>query len=193
MFPYIVDAAVLACVLWRLYRRRRLQVIEEGEVEARPPSPSPAVSSSLASAPDGQDSSLSHDDHATGPVPPTEPLPSPPQPTRPTQAKEVEPAAAQTPSLGPLNSGSDHASQSEKVIKNPLAFLSIGAAFRVAGSSLSDTFHLDGGRWETLSPLSQIEILGNILSSYEFDNELEENSVRLGNIFDLIVGTGTGA
>ena len=177
MFPYIVAAAVLARILWWSYRRRRLQIVEEGELPPHPPSPPPTVSSSLASDPYGQDFIFPHDDHATEPGPPTKLPPSPLQPTP----------------VGPLNSGGEHASQLEKVNKNPLVFLSIGAAFHCAGSSLSDTFHLDGGRWETLSPLSQIEILGNILSSYEFDNELEENSVRLGDIFDLIVGTGTGA
>ncbi|KAH8795910.1 WD40-repeat-containing domain protein [Flagelloscypha sp. PMI_526] len=74
----------------------------------------------------------------------------------------------------PLNSGgSSSPSRSENA---PLVLLS-----------------LDGSSWETLSPVSQIVILGDILSSHEFDNNLEENSVKLNHVFDLIVGTGTGA
>ncbi|KAH8822443.1 WD40-repeat-containing domain protein [Flagelloscypha sp. PMI_526] len=93
----------------------------------------------------------------------------------PTESK-TQGAPPQTPHARPLNSGEERASQLKRASQNPLVLLSI-----------------DGGRWETLSPISQIEILGNILSSYEFDNDLEEDSIRIGDIFDLIVGTGTGA
>ncbi|KAH8799627.1 WD40-repeat-containing domain protein [Flagelloscypha sp. PMI_526] len=51
---------------------------------------------------------------------------------------------------------------------------------------------LDGGRWERLDPLSQIAILGNVLSSYEYDEGLDENTIKLCDVFDLIIGTGTG-
>ncbi|KAH8798569.1 quinon protein alcohol dehydrogenase-like superfamily [Flagelloscypha sp. PMI_526] len=51
---------------------------------------------------------------------------------------------------------------------------------------------LDGGRWETLSPISQIDILEEILSSYEFDNSLDSGTFKVCDAFDLVVGTGTG-
>ncbi|KAH8817580.1 hypothetical protein DL96DRAFT_1622802 [Flagelloscypha sp. PMI_526] len=51
---------------------------------------------------------------------------------------------------------------------------------------------LDGGRWETLSPISQIHILEDILSYYEFDNGLEPGTFKVCDAFDLVVGTGTG-
>ncbi|KAH8797616.1 hypothetical protein DL96DRAFT_1787768 [Flagelloscypha sp. PMI_526] len=51
---------------------------------------------------------------------------------------------------------------------------------------------LDGGRWETASPISQIDILEDILSYYEYNNNLEPGTFKICDAFDLIVGTGTG-
>ncbi|KAH8802296.1 hypothetical protein DL96DRAFT_765240 [Flagelloscypha sp. PMI_526] len=51
---------------------------------------------------------------------------------------------------------------------------------------------LDGGNWETLSPLTQITILQQISYNYELDHQLAESTARPCDIFDLIVGTGTG-
>ncbi|KAH8832104.1 quinon protein alcohol dehydrogenase-like superfamily [Flagelloscypha sp. PMI_526] len=54
------------------------------------------------------------------------------------------------------------------------------------------TLSLDGGRWETLSPISQIDILEDVLSYYEFDNNIERGTSKVCDAFDLVVGTGTG-
>ncbi|KAH8798572.1 hypothetical protein DL96DRAFT_1781438 [Flagelloscypha sp. PMI_526] len=51
---------------------------------------------------------------------------------------------------------------------------------------------LDGGRWKSLSPISQIDILGDILSDYEYENGLEQGTFKVYEAFDLVVGTGTG-
>ncbi|KAH8823684.1 hypothetical protein DL96DRAFT_234814 [Flagelloscypha sp. PMI_526] len=51
---------------------------------------------------------------------------------------------------------------------------------------------LDSGRFESLNGLSQLFILDEILRTYEYDNELDDNSVKVHEVFDLIVGTGTG-
>ena len=50
----------------------------------------------------------------------------------------------------------------------------------------------DGGRWETHGPLTQIHVVEDILDQFEFENDLEVGSVKVSDIFDLIVGTGTG-
>ncbi|KAH8804134.1 hypothetical protein DL96DRAFT_730816 [Flagelloscypha sp. PMI_526] len=51
---------------------------------------------------------------------------------------------------------------------------------------------LDSGRFESLSGLSQLFILREILRTYEYDNELEEDTAKVYEAFDLIVGTGSG-
>ncbi|KAH8797277.1 WD40-repeat-containing domain protein [Flagelloscypha sp. PMI_526] len=51
---------------------------------------------------------------------------------------------------------------------------------------------LDGGSWENYGALTQIHVVEDILHKYEIDNNLEEGTVRISDIFDLIVGTGTG-
>ncbi|KAH8797612.1 quinon protein alcohol dehydrogenase-like superfamily [Flagelloscypha sp. PMI_526] len=51
---------------------------------------------------------------------------------------------------------------------------------------------LDGGRWQTLSPISQIEIVGDVLSYYECDHRLEPGTFKVCDAFDLVIGTGTG-
>ncbi|KAH8810431.1 hypothetical protein DL96DRAFT_540356 [Flagelloscypha sp. PMI_526] len=52
---------------------------------------------------------------------------------------------------------------------------------------------IDGGPLDSLGVLAQIVIIEDALSCYEMDNDLEENTVKLCDVFDLIVGTGTGA
>ncbi|KAH8804118.1 hypothetical protein DL96DRAFT_729183 [Flagelloscypha sp. PMI_526] len=51
---------------------------------------------------------------------------------------------------------------------------------------------LDSGRFESLNGLSQLFILREILRTYEFDNELEPDTAKVYEVFDLIVGTGSG-
>ncbi|KAH8834629.1 WD40-repeat-containing domain protein [Flagelloscypha sp. PMI_526] len=51
---------------------------------------------------------------------------------------------------------------------------------------------LDGGRWQTLNPLSQIAILEDVLSYYEYSKGLEPGTSKICDAFDLVVGTGTG-
>ncbi|KAH8828592.1 hypothetical protein DL96DRAFT_1011500 [Flagelloscypha sp. PMI_526] len=51
---------------------------------------------------------------------------------------------------------------------------------------------LDSGRFESLSGLSQLFILREILRTYEFDNDLEPDTAKVYEVFDLIVGTGSG-
>ncbi|KAH8818586.1 WD40-repeat-containing domain protein [Flagelloscypha sp. PMI_526] len=51
---------------------------------------------------------------------------------------------------------------------------------------------LDGGRWENLGPLTQIHIVEDVLNQYELDNGLEEGSARVPDVFDFVLGTGTG-
>ncbi|KAH8818589.1 WD40-repeat-containing domain protein [Flagelloscypha sp. PMI_526] len=51
---------------------------------------------------------------------------------------------------------------------------------------------LDGGKWENLGALTQIHVVEDILNQYELDNDLEEGSVRVPDVFDLVLGTGTG-
>ncbi|KAH8822189.1 WD40-repeat-containing domain protein [Flagelloscypha sp. PMI_526] len=51
---------------------------------------------------------------------------------------------------------------------------------------------LDGGSWENHGALTQIHLVEDILHKYEIDNNLEEGSARVSDVFDLIVGTGTG-
>ncbi|KAH8797315.1 hypothetical protein DL96DRAFT_998309 [Flagelloscypha sp. PMI_526] len=51
---------------------------------------------------------------------------------------------------------------------------------------------LDGGSWENHGALTQIHVVEDILHKYEMDNNLEEGSARVSDVFDLIVGTGTG-
>ncbi|KAH8828723.1 WD40-repeat-containing domain protein [Flagelloscypha sp. PMI_526] len=69
--------------------------------------------------------------------------------------------------------------------KRPLAFLSIG-------------MFLYGGPRKSLGPVSQISIVENILSHYQFDCSEDgidcvvEDDVRISDMFDLIIGTGTG-
>ncbi|KAH8822265.1 hypothetical protein DL96DRAFT_1748461 [Flagelloscypha sp. PMI_526] len=51
---------------------------------------------------------------------------------------------------------------------------------------------LDGGRWENHGALTQIHVVEDILYKYEVDNNLEEGSARVADVFDLVVGTGIG-
>ncbi|KAH8797328.1 WD40-repeat-containing domain protein [Flagelloscypha sp. PMI_526] len=51
---------------------------------------------------------------------------------------------------------------------------------------------LDGGRWETHGALTQIHIVEDIIDQYEFENDLEAGSVKVSDIFDYVIGTGTG-
>ncbi|KAH8826001.1 hypothetical protein DL96DRAFT_1817400 [Flagelloscypha sp. PMI_526] len=51
---------------------------------------------------------------------------------------------------------------------------------------------LDGGRWENLGALTQIHVVEDILHAYEVDSNLQAGSVRVCNVFDFILGTGTG-
>ncbi|KAH8826706.1 hypothetical protein DL96DRAFT_1709872 [Flagelloscypha sp. PMI_526] len=51
---------------------------------------------------------------------------------------------------------------------------------------------LDSGRFESLSGLSQLFILQEILHTYESDHDLGEDTVKAYEVFDLIVGTGSG-
>ncbi|KAH8797289.1 hypothetical protein DL96DRAFT_997533 [Flagelloscypha sp. PMI_526] len=51
---------------------------------------------------------------------------------------------------------------------------------------------LDGGRWENHGALTQIHVVEDILPKYEVDNNLEEGSARVADVFDLVVGTGIG-
>ncbi|KAH8797321.1 hypothetical protein DL96DRAFT_998454 [Flagelloscypha sp. PMI_526] len=51
---------------------------------------------------------------------------------------------------------------------------------------------LDGGKWETHSALTQIHVVEDILEQYEFENDLESGSLKVSDVFDFIVGTGTG-
>ncbi|KAH8800133.1 ankyrin repeat-containing domain protein [Flagelloscypha sp. PMI_526] len=51
---------------------------------------------------------------------------------------------------------------------------------------------LDSGQFENLSCLSQLFILRENLRTYEADNDLDEDSVKAYEVFDLIVGTGSG-
>ncbi|KAH8822208.1 hypothetical protein DL96DRAFT_1748358 [Flagelloscypha sp. PMI_526] len=51
---------------------------------------------------------------------------------------------------------------------------------------------LDGGRWENHGTLTQIHVVEDILHKYEMDNDLKEGSARVPDVFDMVVGTGTG-
>ncbi|KAH8795927.1 WD40-repeat-containing domain protein [Flagelloscypha sp. PMI_526] len=51
---------------------------------------------------------------------------------------------------------------------------------------------LDGGRWENLGALTQIHVVEDILQAYEVDSNLQTGSVRVCNVFDFVLGTGTG-
>ncbi|KAH8794605.1 hypothetical protein DL96DRAFT_1650666 [Flagelloscypha sp. PMI_526] len=51
---------------------------------------------------------------------------------------------------------------------------------------------LDSGRFEGLSCLSQLLILRENLRTYEVDNDLDADTVKAYQVFDLIVGTGSG-
>ncbi|KAH8825699.1 hypothetical protein DL96DRAFT_1817192 [Flagelloscypha sp. PMI_526] len=60
------------------------------------------------------------------------------------------------------------------------------------GQSSIGLLSLDDGHWESLSPLSQIAIIEDIISYYESDQDIEAGTIKPCDIFDLIVGTGTG-
>ncbi|KAH8822182.1 WD40-repeat-containing domain protein [Flagelloscypha sp. PMI_526] len=47
------------------------------------------------------------------------------------------------------------------------------------------------GKWETHSALTQIHVVEDILEQYEFENDLESGSLKVSDVFDLIIGTGT--
>ncbi|KAH8822175.1 hypothetical protein DL96DRAFT_344817 [Flagelloscypha sp. PMI_526] len=51
---------------------------------------------------------------------------------------------------------------------------------------------LDGGRCENLGALTQVHVVEDILNQYEFENSLALGSVKVFDIFDMILGTGTG-
>ncbi|KAH8802305.1 hypothetical protein DL96DRAFT_1773829 [Flagelloscypha sp. PMI_526] len=185
MLPFLVAAAILAPILWWVFRRRQIRAVDKGDLPHRPSPPSPAIPASVPNTPHGKDVNSRHNQAAhprslrTLSSLPASTCLSPAIPSR----KKVDPALVQIPlpqdlccrESGPSGC-SEQNSQLESAKNNSLVFLSI-----------------DGGQWETLNPLSQIEILGNILFSYEFDNDLEEHSVRLSDVFDLVLATGTGA
>ncbi|KAH8797323.1 hypothetical protein DL96DRAFT_1788124 [Flagelloscypha sp. PMI_526] len=51
---------------------------------------------------------------------------------------------------------------------------------------------LDGGGWETHGALTQLHVVEDILEQYEFENDLESGSLKVSDLFDFIIGTGTG-
>ncbi|KAH8822184.1 hypothetical protein DL96DRAFT_1748244 [Flagelloscypha sp. PMI_526] len=64
-----------------------------------------------------------------------------------------------------------------------------GIALLSLGSVLSLYY---GGRCENLGALTQIHVVEDVLDQYEFENGLARGSVKVSDVFHLIVGTGTG-
>ncbi|KAH8824243.1 hypothetical protein DL96DRAFT_1613492 [Flagelloscypha sp. PMI_526] len=51
---------------------------------------------------------------------------------------------------------------------------------------------LDAGWLESPNIISQLYVIDDVLHMYEFDKELPDNSVRAYEVFDMIIGTGSG-
>ncbi|KAH8797174.1 hypothetical protein DL96DRAFT_1565745 [Flagelloscypha sp. PMI_526] len=84
---------------------------------------------------------------------------------------------AQNLMLDPPNNTALPTRNATSSLKLPLAILSLAR---------------DGSPWKSLGPLSQIAILDDVLSSYKLDRSPDGDNSDLCDVFDMIIGTGTG-